>query len=62
MSRIYKCDFCGKICEDPNEVYQLESVPCDTVIFDVDRFIGKHVCQDCLKSINSSVIRVVPGK
>lgn len=63
MSRLYKCDFCEKTYECIDEIYQLESVPGETRIYqDVDRYVGKHVCQDCLKSIHNNVIRVVPGK
>lgn len=63
MSRLYKCDFCGKICENPNEIYQLESVPVDRVYYqDTDPRIGKHICRACVDSTKTHTIRVVPGK
>jgi len=63
MSRLYKCDFCGNICEDPNEIYQLDSVPVTKMAYNgVDPLIGKHVCRDCIESLRNNVIRVVPGK
>lgn len=63
MSRLYKCDFCEKTYEYTDEIYQLESVPGETRIYqDVYGYIGKHICRDCLKSMKGNVIRVVPGK
>lgn len=63
MSQLYKCDFCGTVCENLDGIYQLESVPVNKIFYqDVDPRIGKHICRACVDSMKTHTIRVVPGK